>query len=117
MGISIFDKLIGNLKLRLSLLFKAGDTKTTNQIAGGDIYNVMTVLDPSGQNPDLLAKNAQKLIKDKGPKVTDTHIEIVLGTYLGVVKSSERPGTRLHLDFAVINKADIPTVLQGAYIK
>lgn len=115
MGISIFEKLLD--KLHLSFLYRGGDKKTTNLAAGRDINTTMIVFDKDKSNsPDLTVSKAQKLIAKKG-KSTRASLNIVLGTFIGIVKSAEKPGTRVQLEFAVMNKAAKPTVLQAAYIK
>lgn len=115
MGISIFEKILDSL--HLSFLYRGGDRKTTNQTAGRDIYNYMMVLNKDSKgNQDLIAEKGQKLIANKN-NASKANITVVLGTYLGIVKSAEKPGTRVHLDFAVMNRADRPTVLEGTYIK
>ncbi len=115
MGISIFEKILDSL--HLSFLYKGGDKKTTNQAAGRDIINLMMVMNKGAEgNKDFIVEKAQKLIANNN-YTSVVSLKVVLGTYLGIVKSAEKPGTRVHLDFAVMNLTNRPTVLQGTYIK
>lgn len=113
MGINIFDKILG--ALHLNFMFRGGDRRISNQQAGGNITNIMMVSNnPAAQ--DTIVQKAQTLIADKA-NVTNQKLSVALGTFIGVVKSVEKPGTRVHLEFAVINNADTPTVIQGAYLQ
>jgi len=115
MGINIFDKLIDSL--HLSFFFKGGAKKTTNVAAGRDINIGMVVVNKDvDKNEDLIVEKAQKLLANKSDS-SKADLIVVFGTFLGIVKSAEKPGTRVHLDFAVMNKVDRPTVLQGAYMR
>ena len=102
--------------LHLSVFFKGGDKRTTNLVANRDI-NSYTIINNNSLNssPDSIEAKAQKLISSQNSPSNTTLV--VVGTFLGIVKSIEKPGTRVHLDFAVINKDNSPTVLQGTYIK
>ncbi len=112
---SIFEKIIESL--HLSFFFKTGNNKTTNQAAGRDVNNYMTIINKDAKgNQDLIVQKAQKLTANKN-EISKANLKIVLGTYLRIVKSAEKPGTRVHLDFAVMNQTDRPAVLQGTYIK
>lgn len=115
MRVNILEKILDSL--HLSFLYRSGDRKTTNQAAGRDINNYMMVLNKDTEgNQDLIAERGQKLIANKN-STSKSNLTVVLGTYLGIVKSAEKPGTRVHLDFAVMNQLDRPTVLQGTYIQ
>jgi hypothetical protein len=121
MGISAVDKFINLEKLSVSpsLSIKTGKKQTVNVKAGNvNIINQAYMGTTSSDNPDLIAEKGQKLIQSGSRKIfTTANMELVLSPYIGVIKSPELPGTRFHLEFAVINNNDRPKIIKGAYVK
>lgn len=119
MGISAVDKLINIERLSLSPSLKLGDKKNVNvNVSGNLIINQAYAGTVSEYNPDLIAEKSQELLSSG--KVSDTiddTIKITLSPYMGVVKSSNLPGTRVHLEFTATNGYDYPLVIKGAYVK
>ncbi|GEM_PF-2271524 len=113
MGFNIFEKIVDKIQVFFS--FKTGDKKSANFVARGNINIGKIVLSKdSEKSGDVIEQKARVLIKDKNEKAK---IIVALGISMGIVKALERPGTRVHLDFAVLNEEDKPTVVQGAYMK
>lgn len=99
-----------NLKIGGKTEVKIGNLQV-NQVFAGTI---------SPDNPDLIAEKVNQLTlnpikEDKENKEQDAFI--VLSPYLGIVKSPDLPGTRVHLEFTVTNKLDRPIVLKGVLLK
>jgi hypothetical protein len=119
MGISAVDKFINIEKLSLSPSVKLGDKKNVNvNVAGNLVINQAYAGTVSEYNPDLIAEKSQELLSSgKVGDTIDDNIKITLSPYMGVVKSSNLPGTRVHLEFTATNRYDYPLVIKGAYVK
>lgn len=117
MSISVIGKILNIEELTPTANVKIGG-KTEVKIANVQINQVFagTV---SADNPDLIAQKVQEL------STTPTIYEendgqdafLVLSPYMGIVKSPDLPGTRVHVEFTVTNKLDRPVVLKGTVLK
>lgn len=119
MGISAVDKLLNIEKLTLSPSVKLGDKKNVNvNVAGNLVINQAYAGTVSEYNPDLIAEKSQELLSmGKASDAIDTNVKITLSSYMGVVKSPNLPGTRVHIEFTATNGYDYPQVIKGAYVK
>lgn len=114
MRLSIFDKIFE--KLNIFFQYRGGNKKTSNFTAGRDINNTYNIVNANNfGDQDKIAEKGQKLLNS--PKNLTNKNLVVVGNFLGIVKSIEKPGTRIHLDFAIKNLEGTPTILQGSYVK
>ena len=67
-------------------------------------------------NPDLIASKVEQITSGKQLN-NQQNISVVISPFMGIVKSPEKPGTRLHMEFAVINEKDMPIVINGVHLK
>ncbi len=119
MGISAVDKLINIEQLSLSPSLKMGDKKSVNvNVSGNLIINQAYAGTVSEYNPDMIIERSQELLSAGKPNDTiDSNIKITISPYMGIVKSSNLPGTRVHIEFTASNSYDYPQVIKGAYVK
>lgn len=119
MGISAVDKLINIEQLSLSPSLNLGGKKNVSvNISGNLIINQAYGGTVSEYNPDLVAERSQELLSSGKPSdAIYANIKITLSPYMGIVKSPNLPGTRVHLEFTVSNSYDYPQVIKGAYVK
>jgi len=119
MGISAVDKLINIEELSFSPSVKLGDKKNVNvRVAGNLVINQAYAGTVSEYNPDLIAEKSQELLSSGKTRDTiDANIKITLSPYMGIVKSSNLPGTRVHIEFTATNSHNYPQVIKGAYVK
>jgi len=119
MGISAVDKLINIERLSFSPSLKMGEKKNVNiNVSGNFTINQAYAGTVSEYNPDLIEERTQELLSAGKPNDTiDANIRISLSPYLGIVKSSNLPGTRVHIEFTASNGYDYPQVVRGAYVK
>ena len=114
MDMSILRQIFENLQIILHI--RGGD-KTTSTL---NVKGNMTIMHLSNQeqitNPKILVEQTERLVAEKAIHST-SQVTIALGTYLGIVFSKEKPGTRVHLDFAVLNKNETSVALEGSYVK
>lgn len=115
--ISAIDKALNIEQLTPTANVKIGG-KTEVKIANVQINQVFSG-SVSSDNPDLVAEKVHQL--SENPPKEDENSEqdafLVLSPYMGIVKSPELPGTRVHLEFTVTNKLNRPIVLKGALLK
>ncbi|OGK23955.1 hypothetical protein A3A46_03600 [Candidatus Roizmanbacteria bacterium RIFCSPLOWO2_01_FULL_37_13] len=119
MGISAVDKLINIENLTLSPSVKLGDKKNVNvNVAGNLVINQAYAGTVSANNPDLIVEESKELLSSgKTSNTIDINVKITLSPYIGVVKSPNLPGTRIHMEFTTANSYDSPQVIKGAYVK
>lgn len=115
--ISVIDKALNIEQLTPTANVKIGG-KTEVKIANVQINQVFagTV---SSNNPDLIAERIHQLSSNPPKEENDSEQDafLVLSPYLGVVKSPDLPGTRVHLEFTVTNRLDRPIILKGTLLK
>jgi hypothetical protein len=119
MGITgIENKLADQLKvadsIRLESLLKLGDKKVEINNSNNYSIVVMSSADPSQR--ELEVKKARSLIESEGRK-NEESLSVIPSPFLGIVNSANLPGTRLQVEFAVVNKKDEPVALNGVYIE
>lgn len=118
MGISAVDKLINIEQISIAPSLKMGDKKNLNvNVSGNLIINQAYAGTVSANNPDMIAQKSKELLSSGTPEsMTDPNIKITLSPYMGIVKSTNLPGTRVHIEFTVTNTSDSPCVIKGAYV-
>lgn len=103
---------------KVSPTFKfGGDKKTQNLSVEGNltIYNTYAGT-ASANNPDLIASKVEQ-ITSSTQSLKQEKVSVVIGSFMGIVKSPERPGTRIHLELAVTNEGDMPLTINGVNVK
>ena len=115
--------------VKVESIFKAEQVNPTLKIGGDESKKIAVAGDfkvfniyvgtPSAANPDLIAQKVDNLISSPNPnqKTTDNNLLVATSPFLGIVKTPESVGTRINLEFAIINKYDTPVVIKGAYVK
>jgi len=116
-GVKVDIKPTLNIE-KVSPSFKfGGDKKTQNlSVEGNFTINNTYVGTASVNNPDLIASKVEQ-ITSGDQNTRQEKVSVVVSPFMGIVKSPERPGTRLHLEFAVMNEGDIPLAINGFYVK
>lgn len=101
-------------KLNPSFVIKGGD-KIDQGVNMRDFNysQIVILLPPDSQNPDLISNEIRKLSMQKGHSKKNDIASITLSPYLGIVMSPELPGTRVNFEFAITNKIDYPIVIKG----
>jgi hypothetical protein len=119
MGISAVDKLINIEKVSFNPSLKLGDKKEVNvNVSGNLVINQAYVGTASEVYPDLIAQQTQHLLGSSNTQNNiDDKIVLTISPYMGVVKSPNLPGTRVHIEFTISNKYDYPQVIKGANLK
>ncbi len=119
MGISAVDKLINIEKVSFNPSLKLGDKKEVKvNVSGNLVINQAYVGTASEVYPDLVAQQTQHLLDSSGTQNNiDGKIILTISPYMGVVKSPNLPGTRVHVEFTISNKYDYPQVIKGANLK
>lgn len=103
---------------KVSPSFKFGGDKTNQNLSieGNLTINQTYIGTASVNNPDLIASKVDQITSAREFK-NESKASIVVSPFMGIVKSPERPGTRLHLEFAITNEKDMPLVINGVYVK
>lgn len=117
MGVSVIDKILNIEELTPTASLKIGG-KTEVKIGNVQINQVYAgTISP--ENPDPIAEKAQQLISESSKQGESPQQDafLVLSNYLGVIKSPELLGTRVHLEFTVTNNLDRPIVIKGVLLK
>jgi hypothetical protein len=112
------DSILKVDKANISPKFKFGGDKKTINVENLTLNQMITnqyAGTISEQNPDLIAEQVHELSnnKESPPSSTNPNIELVISPFIGIVKSPNLPGTRVHLEFTVINNNEIPITIKG----
>lgn len=117
-GIKV-DSIIKVEKLNPTLRI-GGDNNSQNlSVAGNLTINQVYTGTVSPQNPDLVARKVDQLTSGESTVnlATGNQMQITVSPFMGIVKSPEMPGTRIHLEFAIANNNETPKIINGAYVK
>ncbi len=101
-------------KASFSPSLKLGGNKETINVAGDLTVNHVYGGTVSAQNPDLLVQETQQILAATPQNPTE-NLELVLSPFFGIVKSPSLKGTRVQLEFTLINNNDAPKVIKGTY--
>lgn len=117
-GVKVDIKPTLNIE-KVSPSFKLGGDKNTQNLSveGNFTINNTYVGTASINNPDLIESKVEQITSGNQQQARQEKVSVVVSPFMGIVKSPERPGTRLHLEFAVINEGDMPLAINGVYVK
>lgn len=102
-------------KASFSPSLKLGGNKETINVAGDLTVNHVYGGTVSAQNPDLLVQETQEILSNTTPHNPLENLELVLSPFFGIVKSPSLKGTRVQLEFTLVNNNDSPKVIKGTY--
>lgn len=116
------DSVLKVDKANLSPQFKfGGDKKTINveKLTVNQTINNQYAGTISAQNPDLIAQQAQLISSSKNahPSSITSNIEVVLSPFISVVKSPDLSGTRVHIEYTIINNNEVPITVKGTHAR
>ncbi|MEX1997586.1 MAG: hypothetical protein WEA04_02835 [Candidatus Andersenbacteria bacterium] len=103
-------------KQKMTIKDIEGGVGNTTHNSNFNIYQI------SGANDTMVAQ-IQDLMRttssDKPPVVDDSPTEqsfLTLSPFMGVIKSQELPGTRIHLEFTFHNQSEAPVAIKAVYV-
>lgn len=109
------DSVIKVEKASISPTLKFGGDKEIFNVSGDLVVNQVYAGTVSPQNPDLLVQESQAILSETTSQNPIQNLELVLSPFFGIVKSPFLKGTRVQLEFTIINSNDIPKVIKGTY--
>lgn len=117
-GVKVDIKPTLNIE-KVSPSFKLGGDKNTQNLSmqGNFTINNTYVGTASVNNPDLIESKVEQITSGNQQQIQQEKVSVVVSPFMGIVKSPERPGTRLHFEFAVVNEGDTPLAINGVYVK
>ncbi|TSC86238.1 MAG: hypothetical protein G01um10147_950 [Microgenomates group bacterium Gr01-1014_7] len=93
----------------------SGDNNQTNVT---NVYNNIYMGTISQNYPDQIAEQVKYIVATPpNHNTNDPNLIITLSPFMGVVKSPELPGTRIQIEFTILNTQNETKIIKGVYVK